>query len=136
MAWASSSSVVSSALSRGIRVTVKCKYLPKRSSPLRKQFVFAYTVRISNEGTETAQLRYRHLIFTDANDKVTEVRGEGVAGAQPVLWAGQYFEYTSYCSIETPRGTMRGTYQLVTDGGERFDANIAPLDLVMPHSLN
>lgn len=127
---------MSNALSRGIRVTVKCKYLPERSSPAQKQFVFAYTVRITNEGAETAQLRSRHWIITDANNKVNEVRGEGVVGAQPVLRAGQYFEYTSFCAIETPRGTMHGTYQMVTDGGERFDATIAPFDLALPHSLN
>lgn len=127
---------MSNALTRGIRVTVKCTYRPDRSSPAQKQFVFAYTVRITNEGTETVQLRSRHWIITDANSKVNEVRGEGVVGAQPVLKPERYFEYTSFCAIETSRGTMHGTYQMVTDSGERFDALVAPFDLALPHSLN
>ncbi len=127
---------VSDAITKGIRVTVKCKYLPERSSPAQKQYVFAYTIRIANEGTETAQLRSRHWIITDATGHVQEVRGEGVVGAQPVLRAGQYFEYTSFCGIATTRGTMHGTYQMVTEGGERFDATIAPFDLALPFSLN
>ncbi len=129
-------SLVSNAVTRGIRVSVKCKYLPERSSPSQKQFVFSYTVRITNEGTETAQLRSRHWIITDANNLVQEVRGEGVVGAQPVLKAGQYFEYTSFCAIATSRGSMNGTYQMITDSGERFDAIIAPFDLALPHSIN
>jgi ApaG protein len=127
---------VSNAVTRGIRVTVQSKYLPERSSPAQKQYVFAYTVRITNEGAETAQLRARHWVITDANSHVQEVRGEGVVGAQPVLRTGQYFEYTSFCAIATARGTMQGSYQMVTDGGERFDASIAPFDLNLPFSLN
>ncbi|MBL8677669.1 MAG: Co2+/Mg2+ efflux protein ApaG [Myxococcales bacterium] len=127
---------MSNAVTRGIRVSVKCKYLPERSSPSQKQYVFAYTVRISNEGAETAQLRSRHWVITDANSLVQEVRGEGVVGAQPVLKAGQYFEYTSFCAIATARGSMHGTYQMITDAGERFDAVIAPFDLALPHSIN
>jgi ApaG protein len=129
-------SAVSNAVTRGIRVTVKARYLPERSSPAQKQYVFAYTVRIANEGAETAQLRSRHWVITDANNLVQEVRGEGVVGAQPVLRAGQFFEYTSFCAIATSRGSMHGTYQMVTDSGERFDAVIAPFDLALPHSIN
>ena len=127
---------MSDIVTRGIRVTVRPKYLPERSAPSQRQYVFAYTVRIANEGPETAQLRSRHWIITDANDHVQEVRGDGVVGAQPVLRAGQYFEYTSFCAIATPRGVMQGSYQMVSDGGERFDAQIAPFVLVLPYSLN
>ena len=96
----------------------------------------AYTVRIANEGGETAQLRTRHWIITDGDGKVQEVRGEGVVGAQPVLKPGQHFEYTSWCMLPTPHGSMHGTYQMVTDGGDEFDAAIAPFPLALPYSLN
>src|SRR6185295_14493295 len=86
---------MSSALTRGIRVTVSSFYLAERSSPANHQYAFAYTVRISNEGRETSQLRSRHWIITDGDGKVQEVRGEGVVGAQPLLKPGQHFEYTS-----------------------------------------
>jgi ApaG protein len=130
------SAAVSTALTRGIRVSVKSFYLAERSSPASHQYAFAYTVRIANEGGETAQLRSRHWIITDGDGKVQEVRGEGVVGAQPLLRPGQHFEYTSWCMLATPHGSMHGTYQMVTEEGEQFDAAIAPFPLALPYSLN
>jgi ApaG protein len=127
---------VSSAVTQGIRVSVTSAYLAERSSPSGGQYTFSYTVRIANEGALTAQLRSRHWIITDGDGKVQEVRGDGVVGAQPVLRPGQHFEYTSWCMLATPHGSMYGTYQMVTDGGEQFDAQIAPFPLTLPYSLN
>jgi len=127
---------VSNAITQGIRVTVRAQYVADRSSPSAKQYVFAYTVKISNEGSATAQLRTRHWVITDGDGKVQEVRGDGVVGAQPLLEPGQSFEYTSGCVLPTPRGTMQGTYQMYRTSGESFDATIAPFALSLPHSLN
>jgi ApaG protein len=127
---------VSTAVTRGIRVTVKSFYLAERSSPPTNQYAFGYTVRIANEGERTAQLRTRHWIITDGDGKVQEVRGEGVVGAQPVLKPGQHFEYTSWCMLATAHGSMHGTYQMVGEDGEGFDATIAPFPLALPYSLN
>jgi ApaG protein len=117
-------------------VTVKSEYIPERSSLSSRQFAFAYTVRIENQGQETAQLRSRHWVITDANGGVQEVRGEGVVGAQPTLRPGENFEYTSWCVLATPSGSMRGTYQMVTDKGQTFDAEIASFRLALPQTLN
>src|SRR6516162_1650285 len=117
---------MSSMLTRGILVTVRTQYIPERSSASARQYAFAYTVTIANKGTVTAQLKSRHWIITDANGLVQDVQGEGVVGAQPVLHPGEEFEYTSWCIIATPGGSMRGTYQMVTQDGDRFDAEIAP----------
>jgi ApaG protein len=127
---------VSSAITQGIRVTVSTVYVPSQSNPSERRYVFAYTVRIANEGTETAQLKTRHWIISDGTGKVEEVRGPGVVGQQPVLRPGEHFEYTSGCVLETPRGTMRGSYQMHTPAGKSFEAEIAPFPLAMPHSLN
>jgi len=127
---------MSVAVTRGIRVEVESSYLPERSSPSSQQYAFKYTVRISNEGVATAQLKSRHWIITDGEGKVQEVRGEGVVGAQPTLKPGQAFEYSSWCMLETPHGSMRGTYQMHTESGEQFDAQIAPFPLALPYSLN
>jgi ApaG protein len=127
---------MSTALTNGIMVTVKSEYIPERSSLSSRQYAFAYTVRIENQGEETAQLRSRHWIITDGNGSVQEVRGDGVVGAQPVLRPGENFEYTSWCVLATPSGTMRGTYQMVTDRGQAFDADIAPFRLALPATLN
>jgi ApaG protein len=127
---------VSNATTEGIRVTVRSFYVPEQSAPRAKRYVFAYTVRIANEGQQTAQLRTRHWIITDADGNVDEVRGEGVVGAQPTLRPGQHFEYTSGCVLRTPRGTMHGTYQMHREDGRVFDATIAPFDLVLPMTLN
>jgi ApaG protein len=127
---------VSEAVTKGIRVTVASQYLPDRSSPRTRQYVFAYTVKIGNVGTETAQLRTRHWVITDGNGNVQEVRGEGVVGKQPALSPGESFEYTSGCVLETPHGTMHGSYQMVRPNGEQFDAIIAPFLLAVPTSVN
>jgi ApaG protein len=127
---------MSSALTRGILVTVRSQYIPERSSDRERQYAFAYTVKIANQGTVTTQLKSRHWIITDATGSMQEVRGEGVVGVQPVLAPGEEFEYTSWCLIATPNGSMRGSYQMVTSDGESFDAEIAAFGLNQPVMLN
>jgi ApaG protein len=126
----------SSAVTEGIRVSVRSAYVVDQSVPLARRYVFSYTVRISNEGAEPAQLRTRHWVITDGGGKVEEVRGPGVVGHQPFLRPGEHFDYTSGCVLETPRGEMRGTYQMHRSDGRVFDAVIAPFLLALPHSLN
>jgi ApaG protein len=127
---------MSRALTNGILIVVKSAYMPERSTPTLRRFAFAYTVTIANEGTDTAQLLRRHWIITDGDGKVDEVEGEGVVGEQPVLAPGESFEYTSWCQLETPSGSMQGTYRMVHKGGGAFEAEIAPFRLGMPYSLN
>jgi ApaG protein len=127
---------MSSAMTRGILVTVRSQYIPEKSSTSARQFAYAYTVNIANRGSVAAQLETRHWIITDSEGDVQEVRGEGVVGAQPVLQPGEEFEYTSWCMIATPAGSMRGSYQMVTADGDRFDAEIAPFRLTQSNLLN
>ena len=127
---------MSEATTRGIRIQVQSRYVPERSEPEQNLWFFVYHVRISNEGTETAQLVSRHWIITDANGHAEEVKGPGVVGKQPVLAAGEAFEYTSFCPLPTPFGTMHGTYQMVAANGQAFDAEIAPFSLAEPHAIN
>lgn len=117
----------------GVRVSVRSQYLPEQSSPQDDRYVFAYTVSISNEGTEEAQLRTRHWIITDGRGVVEEVRGDGVVGEQPRLQPGQTFQYTSGCVLPTPVGTMQGSYRMWRADGSYFDANIAAFSLASPH---
>ncbi len=119
----------SDAITRGIRVQVRSFFVPERSAPDDGQWFFAYRITISNHGDEPAQLISRHWIITDGNGAEEEVRGPGVVGEQPVLAPGERFEYTSACPLTTPVGTMRGTYQMVTEEGVSFDAEIAPFTL-------
>ena len=125
---------VSTAVTEGIRVTVRSQYLPDQSSPKDDRFVFAYTVKIANEGGTTAQLRTRHWIITDGRGVIEEVRGDGVVGEQPRLAPGQTFQYTSGCVLQTPVGSMHGTYRFHRDDGSWFDATIAPFSLASPAS--
>jgi ApaG protein len=126
----------SEALTDGLRVSVEARYSPEHSRPSANQWFFLYTIRISNEGTETCQLMSRHWIIRDATGRVEEVRGPGVVGEQPVLEPGDSFEYTSGCPLPTPYGTMEGTYQMVTEGGARFDAEIARFELREPGAIH
>jgi len=124
------------ALTEGVRVTVTSRYLAEQSNPTDHRFVWGYTVRIENEGEEAVALRTRHWIITDAKKKVDEVKGPGVVGEQPRLEPGQGFRYTSGCILQTSRGTMHGTFQMVRDDGREFDALVAPFTLRMPVELN
>ncbi len=127
---------MSTALTEGIRVTVASQYLPDRSLPQDARFAFAYTVRIANEGAVQAKLVSRHWVITDGMGHVQDVRGDGVVGAQPRLQPGEHFEYTSWCMLATPHGTMQGEYQMVRADGTQFEAEIAPFLLAVPNSLN
>ena len=127
---------MSDTITRGVRVQVRSAYVPERSIPADHQYFFLYKVRISNEGDETVQLVTREWIITDADGQVETVRGPGVVGEQPILGPGESFEYTSYCPLKTPIGSMQGSYQMVSARGDRFDAVIAPFSLAVPAALN
>lgn len=122
-----------STVTRGIRITVEPRFLEDQSSPVENHFVWAYHVRIENEGEETVQLRTRYWHITDGLGRVQEVRGPGVVGEQPVLDPGGAFEYTSGTPLATPSGIMRGSYRMETPGGEFFDAAVPAFSLDSPH---
>jgi len=127
---------VSDTTTRGVRVEVQSSYVPERSAPRDSRYFFAYKIRISNRSEETVQLLSRHWVITDGDGNVEHVRGPGVVGEQPVLEPGESFEYTSFCPLPTPIGSMHGTYQMVTASGGRFDAEIAAFSLAVPSALN
>lgn len=117
-------------------MSVKARFSQARSEPLRNLWFFLYTIEITNESSDTVQLISRHWTITDADETVEEVRGLGVIGQQPTLNPGESFEYTSGCPLKTPFGTMHGTYQMVTTGGDRFDAQVAPFTLSEPYTIH
>ena len=119
-----------------IRVDVATQYLVEQSDAAANRYVFAYTINISNVGNIAAQLVSRHWLITDANGDVQEVRGLGVVGHQPLLQPGEHFEYTSGCALNTPVGTMSGSYQMTAEDGTQFDAPIAEFVLSMPRVLH
>jgi ApaG protein len=127
---------VSDTTTNGIRVQVTTKFLAEHSLPQANEFRFAYFIRISNLGTETAQLLSRHWVITNADGEEEQVRGEGVVGEKPVLPPGTSFDYNSFCNLKTPVGSMHGSYTMVTPGGDTFDARIAPFTLAVPNALN
>jgi ApaG protein len=124
----------SEAVTRHIRVHVETEYAPSRSNPAQNLWFFLYTIRLKNEGPETVQLVSRHWTITDAMGEIEEVRGPGVVGKQPVLEPGKSFEYTSGCQLKTPFGSMRGTYQMVTDAREYFDVEIPTFTMTEPYT--
>ena len=119
-----------------ISVAIDTRYLEDQSDPDEHRYVFAYTVTIRNRGTVPAKLLGRTWVITDANGKVQEVRGEGVVGEQPHLMPGQGFRYTSGAVLETPVGSMQGSYQMLGDDGVHFDAPIAAFRLAIPGKIH
>ena len=119
-----------------IDVAVETQYIAEQSSPEDDRYIFAYTITISNTGKVAAKLLTRHWMINDANGNVQEVHGEGVVGEQPYLRPGESFRYTSGTVIETPVGSMGGSYQMVTDDGQAFDAEIPVFTLSLPNALH
>ena len=119
-----------------ISVSAVPQFIADQSDPAAERYVFAYTISIENVGTVPAQLISRHWVITDGNSKLQEVRGLGVVGQQPLLKPGEKFEYTSGCQLDTPVGTMRGTYQMTAEDGTQFEALIAEFTLSIPRVLH
>ena len=112
------------------------QFISDQSGADAERYIFAYTITIENVGTVPAQLISRHWIITDGNSRIQEVRGLGVIGQQPLLRPGETFEYTSGCQLDTPVGTMRGTYQMVAEDGTAFEAEIPEFTLSIPRVLH
>ncbi len=119
-----------------IKVDVETRYIEDQSNPEQNFYVFAYTITIQNKGQQSAQLLTRHWVITDSNQKVQEVRGDGVVGEQPLLKPGEQFVYTSGTMLETAMGTMKGSYQMLGDDGSQFDATVDEFVLSTPRILH
>ncbi len=120
----------------GIMIQVKTQYLAEHSSPAVQRFAFAYSISITNNSEQPVQLLRRHWIITDGNRKVEEVRGDGVVGQQPWIAPQQSFHYTSGAVLETPVGTMEGSYSMQQENGDAFKALIPRFTLAKPGSLH
>lgn len=127
---------MSDTLTRGIRITVRPQYMAEQSDPSQDHYLFAYFITIANEGNETVQLRSRHWIITNGEGHTEEVQGPGVVGEQPVLAPGEVYEYNSFCPLNTPVGTMQGSFRMETGDGESFDAKIEVFRLALSQQLH
>jgi len=119
-----------------ITVEVETTYVREQSMPEQGRYMFAYTITITNTGSVPVQLLGRHWVITDANNKVQEVRGDGVVGEQPHLTPGDSFRYTSAAMLETPVGCMQGEYHMIADDGVEFEAEIPVFNLAVPHTIH
>jgi len=126
----------SHSVTEGIEITIRSGYVESQSNPDEDNFFFAYEVTIENIGERKAQLLSRHWVITDGAGDEKHVRGDGVVGEQPTLEPGEVFQYTSFCPLETPVGSMLGTYRFKRPDGAMFDAIIAPFTLAIPNMLN
>ena len=120
---------LSDAITDGVRVEVLARHSPENTKAAQDQWVFQYTVRVTNQRQDTVQLLSRHWIITDALDEIREVKGPGVIGQQPVLGPGESFKYSSWCPLPTPTGMMRGSYRMLSADGTEFDIEVAPFAL-------
>ncbi len=123
-------------LSNSVKIDVTTRYLKEQSDPYTRRFAFAYTVEITNEGSESVKLLNRYWHIANDNDHVEEVQGEGVIGKQPEIAPGKSFKYTSGTVISTEVGTMSGNYEMLSASGEKFKALIPPFLLAIPHTVH
>jgi ApaG protein len=122
----------SEAVTEGIRVEVSPEFISEQSIPAENKFVFAYKVVITNESSGKVKLLSRHWVIINADGDREDVEGPGVVGYTPELEQGESFEYTSFCPLNTNWGTMEGTYHMIKENGESFDADIARFYLFDP----
>ena len=127
---------MSVAVTQNIQISVSTRYIESESDATENRHCFAYHVQIENQGEQAVRLLSRHWFIKDAWNHVEEVQGEGVIGQTPWIAPGETFEYNSWCPLRTEFGSMRGTYTMQRDDGERFEAVIAPFGLAAPHMLN
>ena len=127
-----SSSDIYEAETRGVAIRVRPSFLPDQSDPDERRWTWAYHIDIENRSAETVQLISRHWVITDGAGRVEEVKGPGVIGEQPTIRPGQIYSYASGCPLPTPSGMMAGSYQMVTDAGDRFEAAIPAFSLDTP----
>jgi len=127
---------LSDALTNGVRVEVMARHSKEHSKPLEGEWVFEYTIRITNTQDEPVQLISRHWIIADAFGKVKEVKGPGVVGQQPLLKRSESFQYSSWSRLETPTGMMHGTYQMIGEERGEFDVEIAPFALRAKYTVH
>ena len=123
-------------MSYAIDVTAKPQYIPDQSDPDKNRYVFSYTITLKNTGKVAARLMERHWVITNADGTIHEVRGDGVVGDRPYLKPGEAYQYTSGSIMETPVGSMHGSYRMIADDGTYFDAEIPIFTLAVPGSLN
>lgn len=125
------------AVTEGIKVSVKTDYQQEYSSPLQAHYVFTYRIKIENASENTIQLMRRHWLIYDSNGTVREVEGEGVIGQQPVLEPGEIHEYVSGCNLRSSMGKMVGTYLIerIIDG-KQIRVTIPEFTMVVPYKLN
>ena len=123
-------------MKNSVEITVKPNYVPERSNPVRSYYFFSYHITILNRGDKQVQLLSRYWHITDGQGNTEDVHGPGVIGKQPKLLPGEIFEYTSFCPLPTPMGFMEGSFQMIDDSGNEFDAIIKPFRLVAPQVLN
>lgn len=126
----------SEALTEDVRVSVQSRYLPERSNPLVREYLFTYRVTIRNEGPEPVRLLTRHWLIRDAHGEPEEVEGVGVVGETPIIAPGEAHVYASFCPLRTEFGTMEGSYGMVRPNGQTFRAEIASFSLCMPTAVN
>lgn len=126
---------MSDTITQGVHIHVETEYLEEQSAPEKGQFFFTYHITIHNSSDQTVQLLSRHWIITNADGHEQEVKGPGVIGEQPTLAPGEHFNYSSFCPLDSPVGTMHGSYQMVTETGDCFDAAISPFSLQVPGLL-
>jgi ApaG protein len=125
-----------SEVTEGIRISVESSFVPQQSAPERRQYVFSYSITIRNESPRRVQLLRRRWAITDGDNRVTEVYGDGVVGEQPVLDPGDEYTYTSGAVLETPAGTMQGSYEFEDPDGRLQQVAIPLFILGQPQTLH
>ncbi len=126
-----------SKISEGVEISVESFYQQDYSNPTQSEYMFAYRITIENHNAYSVKLHSRHWHIFDSDGTYREVQGEGVVGIQPVINAGDNYQYVSGCNLHTEMGRMQGTYQMENlHTKEMFDVNIPAFEMITPFKYN
>lgn len=120
------------AVTREVCVRVAASYLPEQSNPALSRWFWSYHIRIENGSGVSVQLLSRSWRIVDGRGTVHEVHGEGVVGETPLIAPEGSFDYVSGCPLDTPTGSMSGSYRMVDEEGAVFDVEIPAFSLIAP----
>jgi ApaG protein len=118
------------AVTRGVAVRVAVSFLAEQSDPSSNRWFWSYHVRIENGSEVAVQLLSRSWQIVDGRGTMHEVHGEGVVGEMPLIAPRASFDYVSGCPLDTPSGTMSGSYRMVDEDGTAFDVDIPRFQLL------
>lgn len=120
-------------ITNNIEISVWPEFIDKKSSILGEIYIWAYHVRIANNGLDEIQLESRYWRILDEHGNIQEIEGEGVVGERPKILPSASYQYSSGVHLKCQSGIMMGKYFMKNiNKNENFIVKIPNFSLDIP----